>query len=64
MDGRKGTLKITLNWSKFIKYRGRDLLMGNKRCKYLQFLEIYLSCHSIEILSNLTNINEIEYMLS
>ena len=40
MDGEKGILKITLNWSKFIKYRRRDLLMGNKWCKYCNFVNI------------------------
>ena len=30
MDDGKGMLKITLNWSKVIKYRGRNQIIGHK----------------------------------
>ena len=65
MDDGKGMLKITLNWSKVIKYRGRNQLMGPKCGLILAIVaNVPESYHNIKILMNLTNINEIEYHLS
>ena len=65
MDDGKGMLKITLNWSKVIRNRGRNQLMGPKCGLILAIVaNVPESYHNIKILMNLTNVNEIEYTLS
>ena len=65
MDYGKGMLKITLNWSKVVKYSGKNKLMGPKHGLILAIVaNVPESYHNIKILINLTNINEIEFMPS
>ena len=65
LDDGKGMLKITLNWSKVVKYSGKNKLMGPKCGLILAIVaNVPESYHNIKILMKLTNINEIEYILS
>jgi hypothetical protein len=64
-DDGKGMLKLTFNWSKVGKDGGKDKLMGVKRGLLLAIVaKVPETYENMNVLIQLTKINEVEYKLS